>query len=252
MRRFIAVVALCLAGAPAFAVATGPLETAPPPERALPIAPTSKEFEEVRKMAQGHPNEIGRLNGLEAYALGRDSHARAEFQRAARFADKYSQARLALMHWYGEGGAADPVMAYVWADLAAERGYTGMLAIREEIWGKLTPDQQTRALEYGQQYYAEYGDAVAKKRMANALRRARSKTTGSRTGFVGFLSVMIPDGSGVNLGSSMGSNRGIGQFYAEYRWDPERYWQVEDAFFGKGEVEVGPLQKADAPASGNE
>ena len=245
MRRVLVLIALCLAGAPAFAVANDPLVTAPPPERALPIAPTSKEFEEVRKMAQGHPNEIGRLNALEAYALGRDSHARAEFERAARYADKYSMARLALMHWYGEGGNADPVMAYVWADLAAERGYEGMLAIREEIWGKLTPQQQAQALEQGTRYYAEYGDDVAKKRLERAFRHAKKKTTGSRTGYVGFLSVMIPDGSGVNLGSSLGSNRGIGQFYADYRWDPVRYWQVEDAFFGKGEVEVGPLQKAD-------
>jgi hypothetical protein len=251
MRRVILACVFVLCAGPALAVADAAavLTTAPMPERALPMKTSSKEFDEIRALTNSHPNERNRLAALEAYAQGRDERARELFRRAARFADKYSQQRLAIMHWYGQGGGADPVMAYVWADLAAERGYPGLLAMREEIWAKLSPEQQRQAVSKGQTYYGEFGDAVAKPRLEKVLFQRSRQVTGSRTGWVGALSVIAPDRGAGALGNALGGGRSLADYYAEYRWDPKMYWKLEDALFGGGEVEVGPLQKDDGSAT---
>ncbi len=63
-----------------------------------------------------------------------------KFLRAARYADKPSQAMIAQMLWNGDGVPVDRVMAYVWADLAAERGYPAFIATREKFWSELNAD----------------------------------------------------------------------------------------------------------------
>ena len=57
--------------------------------------------------------------------------------RGVRYADKYSQHYLSLMSWHGVGVPVDRVQAYIWSDLAAERGSKRLLAIREKMWARL-------------------------------------------------------------------------------------------------------------------
>ena len=98
-------------------------------------------YETALLEASGHPNELNRWHGLWAYQNGRVDEAREHFERAAMYGDKLSQHALTLMYWNGdEGVARDPVVAYVWADLAAERGNSqDLLRLRERIWRELTP-----------------------------------------------------------------------------------------------------------------
>lgn len=224
------------AGTPAEA-----LQTAAHPAREFPFKRTSAEYETLRHMGQGHPNELARMDALEAYADGRMRAARDRFESAARYGDKFSQYRLSLMFWYGDDAQPDPVLAYVWADLAAERGYREMLAVREEIWGRLDERQQRRAAEIGREYYAKYGDAAAKPRLNRELIRGKREITGSHAGFDAGVKVIFP-GSGVDFGQAMAFGNGVGNYYADYRWDPEKYWHVEDAVLGGGEVTVGAPQ----------
>src|SRR5262245_5705052 len=96
---------------------------------------TSASFMQVDaqiKSAKGHPNEEWRLNGLKAYLSGHYTEAVDRFERAAGYADKYSQHYLSLIYWHGQGVTADRVRAYIWSDLAAERGSRRLLAIREK------------------------------------------------------------------------------------------------------------------------
>ena len=87
--------------------------------------------------ASGHPNELSRWHGMWTFDNGRADEAIGHFQRAAGYGDKLSQHFLTLMYWNGEGIDRDPVLAYVWADLAAERGNSDMLIrIREKIWSE--------------------------------------------------------------------------------------------------------------------
>jgi len=97
------------------------------------------------KPAQGRPNELSRIAGQMAYLRQDYAAAITQFERGAHYADKFSQHVLSLMHWHGIGVDPDPVQAYIWADLAAERGSNVMLLIREKMWSGLTPVQQELA-----------------------------------------------------------------------------------------------------------
>lgn len=162
------------------------------------------------------------------------------FRYAASYGDKYSQFRLALMYWYGDGTAADPVQAYIWADLAAERNYPAMLAVRDEIWSGLDAAGRERALRDGAAFYARYGDEVTRPRMAQQLRRGRSHLTGSHAGIDYGVAVSVP-GPGESVENALRTSRGLDNYWADYRWRPALYWANEDAVFGTGSVRVLPL-----------
>jgi hypothetical protein len=66
--------------------------------------------------------------------------------------------------------------------------------------------------------YAEYGDVVAKPRLAARLRRSRYAITGSRVGFVGPLEVLLPI-----AGDGYISVSGDTYWHDTY-WKPEHYW----------------------------
>lgn len=196
----------------------------------------------------GHPDLRWRTDGVKSYSEGRMEEAMKRFLRAAKHADKPSQAMIGEMYWRGEGVPQDRTMAYAWMDLAAERGYRDLLAKREFYWRALSEAEQAEALMHGGTLYAQYGDEVAKPRIEKALRRARSQTTGSRVGAVGALQVMISDGSGGFM-TVDGS-----QFYDKKYWDPNYYfdWQ-EKAWVDapRGQVDVGELQPAEVSTPKN-
>lgn len=188
-----------------------------------------------------HPDLRHRLAGLRAYNKGDFAEAAVRFRRAARYADKPSQGMLAEMYWKGEGVEKDPALAYAWMDLAAERQYPMMLAKREHYWEKLDEAGRERALTVGEEVYAEYGDEVAKPRLARELRMARSRTTGSRTGFVGSLQITIPTPNGdVTVDGST--------YYDEKFWDLEKYIEWHDGdwtYYAEGTVDVGDVMATD-------
>ena len=194
----------------------------------------------------GHPDVRWRLQGLREQERGNDARAFRYFQRAARHADKPSQAMVAEMIWKGEGAPRDPALAYAWMDLAAERGYPGFTILRERYWAQLDEAQRRDAVARGEDIYAEFGDEVAKPRIATVLRRESRRVTGSRLGFVGFLTVQIP-GPGGQI-QSIDGNR----FYDKKFWDPELYQAWHDAVWmepNEGRVRIGDVEplRRDAP-----
>jgi len=205
----------------------------------LASANDDPEFTQVRSFIDAHPDLYWRKQGVADYERGRYAEAMTDFRRAARYSDKPSQAMIAQMFWNGEGVKADRVMAYVWADLAAERNYPAFIATREKFWRELSADEQRAAVSAGQATFDEYGDAVAKQREARALRLARINVTGSRTGHVGTLVVRLPlpDGREYVTDGAL--------YYADQYWKPEQYWHWQDRTWTQppeGKVEVGPIQ----------
>lgn len=191
----------------------------------------------------GHPDLRHRMAGMEAYREGKLEDAFMRFKRAARYADKPSQAMVAEMLWEGRGVAQDKALGYAWMDLAAERRYPMMLAKRERYWKELDEAGRARALEVGAGVYAEYGDEVARKRLASELRKAKRNTTGSRVGAVGALSIIIPTPGG---GRIIDGNT----YYADKFWDVDQYlqWQDDDwTYNAEGTVEVGDVMNTDNP-----
>jgi hypothetical protein len=230
-----------------------------------------------------HPDQTNRERGFDAYREGEHARAMDHFLQAARYADKPAQLAISMMYLHGEGVPVDPVLAYVWADLSAERGYVGFLRYREEVWAGLTPEQQQRAVAVGQAMYAEYGDDVAKKRLNRLLQRGLSKRTGSRTGsdfgpigvvqldattraMLGAMTLYQQPGRGIGSISpnefsvrglshltSEVRNRMSGGYYNEAHWKPAAYWELQDLIWsGRGRVEIGPLQKTSAREQDND
>lgn len=168
-----------------------------------------------------HPDMKHRLQGWQAYEAGRLVEAIEQFRKAARYADKLSQAMLAEMFWNGQGTPADRSLAYAWADLAAERGHDRFLALRERYWQGLDATGRAEAVARGRPLLAEYGDAVARPRMAKYLRKARWTMS----------SGMIHRNASIYLLNDKSRPLQVkgDLFYAARYWEPERYqeWKRE-------------------------
>ena len=219
----------------------------PTPEQEAVAVETDAEalshFDTLYALSADHPNERFRLYGQKAAATRNWRDAARNFRIAARYADKYSQHRLSLMYWHGVGVAEDRVEAYLWADIAAERGYPQFLAIREKMWAGLTPAQQAAVAQRGPARYAEFGDPAAKKRFADALGHARMNVTGSHTGFVGFLGVSTPEKLGGTLANVVDGLE-VAKIHTRERDDPDRYWAHEDRVWKHAIVRVGDIEDA--------
>lgn len=184
-----------------------------------------------------HPDIKHRLDGLLAYEEGQYEEALDEFRRSAHYADKLSQAMLAEMHWQGKGVAEDRAAAYVWADIAAERGYEKLVLVRENYWSNMEDAERTRALELGPALYSEYGDAAAKPRMDRHLRRARFSMISKRPRRD--IDVVVQDHSGQSM-----VIRGH-HFYDPKYWDPKLYHAWADETWSappRGRVDIGDLE----------
>ncbi|MGN6511974.1 MAG: hypothetical protein ACTHKZ_00135 [Lysobacteraceae bacterium] len=195
-----------------------------------------------------HPDLRWRAEGVRDYAAGRYGVALQELLRAARYADKPSQAMIAGMYWDGVGVPRDRPLAYAWMDIAAERMYHDFIVYREIYWNALSADERRDAIRRGQAILAEYGDDVAKPRLEKVLRREARQATGSRVGFVGNLTIVPFTGPLAGTGLTLRGD----QYYAEEYWKPEQYWRLQDQIWKAPErvphVEVGPLQPV-APAA---
>lgn len=225
---------------------------------AEPLRLTDTSFMDVDaqlKGAAGHPNEQWRWNGLKAYLSGHYGEAIEGFKRAAGYADKHSQHYLSLIYWYGQGVPKDAVQAYIWSDLAAERGTSRLLVIREKMWEQLSAEERRQVTARGADFYAKYGDDVAKPKADVEIRRFATNMTGSRLGFNN-KPIAITYGGPINgsfgnattgmLASSVAAKGGSDDqhMYSAQRTQLDAYWKQQDRELEsrKGTVEVGTLR----------
>lgn len=207
-----------------------------------------------------HPDLRWRREGLHSFSNRQYTIAMNQFKRSARYGDKPSQAMVAEMYWEGLGVEQDRPLAYAWMDIAAERMYPNFVILRERYWHRLDEKERIDAVERGQTVLAAVGDEVAKPRMERVLNRQRRKITGSRTGFVGNLSVIeltgpaaaVMDLSSLRSGHVSGGRDGV-HVYADKYWVPEHYWELQDEIWRapvrRPEVKVGeldPVRSGDA------
>jgi hypothetical protein len=210
-----------------------------------------------------HPDLNHRLAAQAHFEDGRHAQAIVEFEKAARFGDKLSQAMLAEMHQKGLGTKVDLPTAYAWADLAAERGFLPFVQKREHLWAQLDGAQRTAAIAIGTPLYAEYGDEVARPRLAARLTSERRFTAGTRTGAsTGTGSVVLSTGDSrilfnmVGFGNSFvrphasgGNSIPMDVYYSPTFWHPDRYeqWQSNQLeLTRRGLVTVGEESPAGA------
>lgn len=211
-----------------------------------------------------HPDERWLQYGMNALAEGRSESARAYLLRSARYASKPAQAMYAQLLWEGEGGPSDRALAYVWMDMAAERGYPSLVDARERYWQGLDAHERERALAMGPEVFDQYADAVAKQRLESVMRRGLNSKTGSRTGFntqhvrvfnnfsgvglVGGVSISLANGA--SGAAPTAGNSEILNFWDQRYWQPDQYWPLQAQRFerfARGTVAVGPLQPQTDP-----
>lgn len=196
-----------------------------PSRGANPLMPQySEQDDKILSSApylSGHPDLRWRNEGLDLLQQREFGAAIEHFLRAARHADKASQALIAQMHWKGEGVPLDRALGYVWMDLAAERLYPGYVELRERYGKQMDAAERERALEIGEAVFAEYGDNVAKPRMEGVLRRHRSR--GGSLGADDYQG--SPPGIGMSGGTPGTPLRG---FHDARFWKPDAYWTWQD------------------------
>ena len=194
-----------------------------------------------------HPDQFGEFTGMRYYAHHQYQAAMKYFEIGAYYADKLSQLSIGLMYDNGEGVRKDPVKAYAWLDIAAERDYPDFVATRDRVKAELTPGQLEQAQAERAKLAARYADAVAKPRMATQLHLGQMQLTGSRTGFDSGVSQVNtkPDcAASVIVGGNETPSAGCGgaaSLYAKSHWEPKEYFASRDAEW-KAQVSVGALE----------
>lgn len=223
---------------------------------AVSVTPFEQELLEHEGILGAHPGLRWRREALLALEKGEQRSVQTWLERAARYADKPAQALIAERYWNGDGVGRDGALAYAWMDLAAERGYTLFVAHREKYWAKLDAAERRRALQLGQGIYAEFGDAVAKPRLARHLQGKRAQT-GTRVATRSAVEVYLPPNrnpsgeAGIGKGKSRGFYLGIRlpDYYRDEIWKADDYfaWQDEQ-YIGlpEGIVTVGSVETKDA------
>jgi len=179
--------------------------------------------------------------GNRLYSIGRHYSAIHFYERAARYADKFGQYNVAVMHLKAEGTDFDPVRAWAWLELSAERDYPMMRKAADDLFDLLDEAQQRQARAiHGQELLPEYGDSVAIPRAQLRMDRDRRQSTGSRLGspaMLGMLRVIDYQGDGLS--------RNGAEYYDPAKWDMQRLveyetWQMEN--LARGQVEMGELE----------
>ena len=183
---------------------------------------------------EAHADVMFRKRGLVLLDEGQADLAVQEFQRAAEYSDKASQAMLGEMYWQGQKIARDRARAYAWMDLAAERGFRRFVLERERYWHALDPAERAAALRIGRELYAHFGDAIAQPRLARRLERHLPTNLGA----LGLRPLTLLTANGEVKVSRM-------VYYDRKYWKPELYFAWTDAVWQadpNGTVEVGPLR----------
>ena len=173
------------------------------------------------------------LSAKRAYEAGQFYSALSSYKSAARWADKFAQFNVGVMYLRGEGTEFDPVQAWAWFELAAERDYPDMVEAADSLWPMLDEAQQAQAIDiFENELMPQYGDDIAIEKTARKMARERRKATGSRLGAAGALTIIDRDGL----------RREGSEFYAEEKWNFQSLLEYETALvfaIARGRVEVG-------------
>jgi hypothetical protein len=187
-----------------------------------------------------HPDMMYRQKGVDLFHEGKPEAALKALRRAARYADKPSQAMIGEMYWNGSGTPRDRALGFAWMFLAAERNYSDFAAWRDFYWSQMDEVERGDAKRRGVAIMAEYRDRVAKPRLETLLRREERKATGSLLGYSGASQMVIvayKNGKPVTIDPET--------YYARKYWQPEAYWKLQDEIWTlplKGRVDVGDLE----------
>ncbi|MEM1081429.1 MAG: hypothetical protein AAGH65_07590, partial [Pseudomonadota bacterium] len=132
---------------------------------------------------------------MRAFEAGMYPAALTHYKSAARWADKFAQYNVGIMYLRGYGTEFDPVRAWAWFELSAERGYPEMVETADLLWDKFNGAQQRRARDiFENELLPDYSDDARKSLTARRMERERRQATGSRVGSIGNLTIIDQSG----------------------------------------------------------
>jgi len=108
--------------------------------------------------------------------------AKYHYEKLARVGDRYSQYRLSTMYLDGKAGRRDAVIAFAWAEVAAQDDIPVLVNFRDLVWDTLERDDHALAAAKSSQYLKRYGDHAIARNMQRRLRTELRNCTGSRLG----------------------------------------------------------------------
>jgi uncharacterized protein len=200
-----------------------------------------------RTSTTGHPDLAGEFAGMQAFARGDFAAALKGFEQGARYGDKLSQLSIGLMYLNGQGVDKDPVTAFAWVAIAAERKYPRFLDTRDRIWADLDAQQREKGKALVEQLYGQYGDLVAKPRLEHAMHQSLADMTGTGLSYATGNNVVmiVPDqykkrctDTTINGAPVSGCGENLQD---KSRWDPKEYMKLRDGTW-TGTVTVGEVQ----------
>jgi TPR repeat protein len=269
-RTFLLLAAALFAGVGAATAAPSTASSPAPASGTTPRDPSNADILKAMDAVDtwGHPDLFGEFAGMKRYAKGHYKAAMPYLLNAARFADKPSQLAIGLMYVNGLGVAKSLPTGCAWLKLAAERGYSRFVATYDANCAQLAPTQHQQMESELAKLLPEFGDKVAKQRMATQLRLAYTSRTGSHVGFdadaevhggadMAFGASVVAGSAPRNCGKEIVYAGGLalptkgctgsGYWSRDY-WDPDTYFHERDAQW-RGTVTVGSLQDMSKPAA---
>lgn len=182
-RRSLSAPLLALLGV---ALAAGPAPAEQPP-LSFPGGTPSKRVLEAQRKAE------------ELYEQGEHRRALFIFEKdLAPIGDKYAQYMVGYMHLHGESVRADPVTAYAWYRLAAERGDPALEGARRELRALLTDEEARRSYEIFVELRDEIGDrALVARLLEQDLNELRQRTASRAGSSARRVEVLLIDGTKV-------------------------------------------------------
>ncbi len=177
-----------------------------------------------------------------SYQAGHYWSAYTKYREAARWADKFAQFNLGVMHLKGQGTEYDPARALAWFQLSAERDYPMMVAMVDDLEALLNEQAIERATSIRiEELEPIFGDAYAVERTHRRMRRERRFAAGTRVGYIGMMRVIGRDGI----------SRDGYDFFAREKWDFRNIVDMETQYMmnlGNERVELRELELDDTPA----
>jgi len=148
-----------------------------------------------------------------AYKAGMFEGALTHYKAAARWADKFAQYNVGIMHLRGEGTEYDPLRGWAWLELSAERGYPQFEEAADALWALFNEAERARASDILERDLEPFfGDATTRERTAREMRFRLRSASGTRTGSRGFMGMLT-------VIDRTGFPRDGDEFYDPDKWD---------------------------------
>lgn len=116
------------------------------------------------------------------YQRGDYKRAFSQYQAMAKYGDKFSQLRLAIMYELGRGVDKDLTQAFAWSYVAAETGHQQFKDYHKMLRAQMTSEQISSAKQITRDYQIDYGMSAAADNARAIIKHTINNCTGSRTG----------------------------------------------------------------------